>query len=245
MNRQLNEDSLLAGDLVNLVNRIFEIDHYSSKMGKDNDVVVLSFTVNGKDPANDLVGFIEKGYKFVLDADTTPGELEDGKYRVFVELERSKAVVSQICNLLNGIKRLTNIKEFKFRYHKSFTTVLATEENLKKAVPNNPRTYAQELESRKKFSLESFFSKAALDKFVIEGNMLKVKKIYSDPLVFKILDGGRTSEVMGLIKESIDVNNWAEIIFLTKYFGDYEITKYGKKLVFESQGQSIVLERLW
>ena len=39
---------------------------------------------NPKDPRN----FVETGYTYVLDADETSGEQSDGKYRVFVEIER-------------------------------------------------------------------------------------------------------------------------------------------------------------
>lgn len=61
-------------------------------MGKDEDVVVISFKVKDKFPAIDLMEFIEKGYTFVLDADMSSGEERDGTYSVFVELERSKDV---------------------------------------------------------------------------------------------------------------------------------------------------------
>ena len=67
-----------AGDLRDLVKPIFEIDSYKSKMGDDQDIVVVSFTVNEDQAASDLVDFIEKGYDFVLDADSTSGEIEDG-----------------------------------------------------------------------------------------------------------------------------------------------------------------------
>ena len=59
-------------------------------MGEDSDIVTLSFAVKGDQPAKDLVNFIETGYDFVLDADKTSGEQNDGKYRVFVEIERTK-----------------------------------------------------------------------------------------------------------------------------------------------------------
>ena len=81
-------EGLLAGDLKMLVDNIFEVDSYSSKMGEDKDIVVLAFTVGSQKPADDLVEFMESGYDFVLDADASPGELSDGKYKVFVEIER-------------------------------------------------------------------------------------------------------------------------------------------------------------
>ena len=96
-------------DLEFTVDPIFEIDSYKSKMGDDQDIVVLSFSVNGEQPAKDLVNFVETGYNFVLDADKTSGEQADKKYRVFVELERNRHVPNQIIEILDGIKKLTNL----------------------------------------------------------------------------------------------------------------------------------------
>ena len=73
---------LRQSDLEFTVDPVFEIDSYKSKMGDDEDIVVLSFSVNGEQPAKDLVNFVETGYNFVLDADKTSGEQADKKYRV-------------------------------------------------------------------------------------------------------------------------------------------------------------------
>jgi hypothetical protein len=55
-------ESLHSQDLINLVKKVFEIDSYKSKIGDDQDVVVLSFTVDHEDPAKDLENFVEMGY---------------------------------------------------------------------------------------------------------------------------------------------------------------------------------------
>ena len=83
----LNED-LRPADLRYLVDSVFEVDSYSSKMGNDKDVSVISFSVRNKEAAEDLESFIEKGYKFVLDADVSPGEVKEGRYKVFVEIRK-------------------------------------------------------------------------------------------------------------------------------------------------------------
>jgi hypothetical protein len=36
----------------------------------------------------------------------------------------------------------------------------------------------------------------------------------------------------------------AEVIWATKYLGDYNITKYGKNLVLENQGYQLQLKRI-
>lgn len=240
---QLNEDSLQSGDLRNLVSHIFEIDSFKSKMGDDKDVVVVSFTVESKDPADDLVNFIEKGYQFVLDADVTPGELANGKYKVFVELQRDRHVAENIANMLYGVGKLAEVENFKFRYYKSFDSKDAVKETLEEIVPCDPATYEERIKEHKMESYEQFFSKSMLEKVVIEGDELRVKKIYADPLTFKIVSAGKKTEVLESVQEKINVNEWAEIIFLTKYFGDFNITKFGNKLMFEDKGQAVILER--
>ena len=59
---------LRKGDLANLIDNTFEIDSFKSKMGADKNIVTLSFSVSHKDPADDLVKFLEGGYTFILDA---------------------------------------------------------------------------------------------------------------------------------------------------------------------------------
>ena len=73
-----------------MVHNELHVDEFKSKMGNDEDMVVLSFKVGGKEPAIDLVNFIEKSYDWVIDADTSSGEMEDGDYIVFVEMERNR-----------------------------------------------------------------------------------------------------------------------------------------------------------
>ena len=241
----LNEDSLQAGDLKNLVKHIFEVDNYASKMGDDKDVVVLSFTVEHRAPAEDLVNFIEKGYQFVLDADMTPGELSDGKYRVFVEMQRTPKVADNIVDMLYGVGKLAGIDKFKFRYHKSFNSHDAVLETLGTVIPSDPNTYEQTINETKLLNYEDFFNKSMLDSVrVNDDDILEVKKIYADPLKFKVLNQGKRDSVIESLEEKINVNDWAEVIFLSKYFGDYNITKFGNKIVFENDGQAIVLERL-
>jgi len=72
MTRILRE-SLEHGDLKRLVHDELHVDEFKSKLGDDHDVVVVSFKVAGKEPANDIVSFVEKGYEWVIDADVSSG----------------------------------------------------------------------------------------------------------------------------------------------------------------------------
>ena len=86
-------EGLELGDLKRLIHTELHIDEFKSKLGRDEDVCVISFKVTGKEPGNDLVNFIEKGYDWVLDADISSGEMDDGSYIVFAELAPSASSV--------------------------------------------------------------------------------------------------------------------------------------------------------
>jgi hypothetical protein len=103
-------EGLEKSDLKRLVHPELHIDEYKSKMGKDQDVIVLSFKVTGREPAEDLVNFIEKGYDWVLDADVSSGELDDGDYLVFVESDREPQVADNVISMMQDIMNLTDQK---------------------------------------------------------------------------------------------------------------------------------------
>lgn len=246
MTHQLNEDSLRAGDLKLLVNHIFEVDSFQSKMGDDKDVVVLSFTVEDKEPANDLVSFIEKGYQFVLDADVTPGELSNGKYKVFVELERNRHIAENIAEILYGVGKLADIENFKFRYYKSFDSKDAVLETLSEIIPNNPQDYEQRIQERKLESYQHFFSNSMVESIAIDNDVIEFKKIYAEPLRMKFVKQGETKQVLESLTDrvAVGINDMADVMYLTKYLGNYNITKLGNRYMFENKGRAVILEKL-
>jgi|TARA_R110000796_G_scaffold167346_2_gene284288 hypothetical protein len=237
---------LRAGDLKDLVYKVFEIDSYKSKMGNDADIVVLSFTVNEKQPATDLVEFIEKGYSFVLDADVSSGEQEDGMYRVFVEIERDKHVPQQIVELLDGVAKLAGRDDFRFRYYKSFKSEPVSIDALEAVIPIDNEAYEITVTESNMNNFKNFFNRSFLETIDLdEEQELIIKKAYADPVGFKVKDFGETTEILESIEDKINMNDFAEIIFLTKYVGDYNVTKFGKKtLTFENAGYTLVVERL-
>lgn len=235
---------LRPGDLEDLMDHIFEIDSYSSKMGEDKDIVTLSFSLKTKSPADDLVSFIEKGYPFVLDADATSGEQSDGTYKVFVELERQREIPEQIVEIIDGVSKLSNIEEFKFRYYKNFRSKPATLENLTEAIPTDPDQYGLVKKETTMENYKEFFNRSYLESIEMYDDIIRIKKAYADPIQFRFVDIGPKDSVLASINETINVNEFAEIIFLSKYVGDYNITKFGNKLTFENDGHTLVAERI-
>lgn len=234
-----------SGDLKDLVDPIFEVDSYQSKMGDDEDIVVVSFTVNETNAAKDLVDFIEKGYEFVLDADSTPGEIDNGKYKVFVEMERNRNISRNILDLLDGVGKISELENFKFRYHKKFKSFDATEFNLAENIPTDSLSYIQNISESRIDNYKDFFSKSYLETTELLGDTLYIKKAYADPVAFKVKNFDTTNIVNESIKQKINMNDYAEILFLTKYIGDYNIMKFGHKtLTLENEGHTLVVERI-
>ena len=238
--------SLQQYDLKDLVDNILEIDGYKSKMGADKDIVTVAFATKTKESADDLASFIERGYTFVLDADATSGEQADGTYKVFVEIERDKAVGAQIMELADGLENLTGMGDIKFRYYKEFRSKPLTLEELNDTVPLESDLYGVDQKGMNESvdSYTNFFNKSMVENVTMWGDMLTIKKAWADPIAFKFVDFGPTVKTLESIKESFNANDFSEIIFLSKYIGDYNITKYGSKLTFENDGQTLVLERI-
>jgi hypothetical protein len=236
---------LRQGDLKDLVYHIFEIDAYASKMGDDKNIITLSFTVKDKPPADDLVKFLEGGYSFILDSDVTAGEQSDGNYRVFVEIERDKSANQNIIEIVDGVTKLADVEDFKFRYYKGFRSHDVTIENLDREVPLDPDNYGITVSESNLNNYKNFFSNSYVEKIVMEDNIISIKKAYSDKLMFEFVDFGETLKTVKRINESLDImDSYPEILFLTKYLGDYNICKYGDKLVFENSECVLVLKRL-
>jgi ABC-type Fe3+-hydroxamate transport system substrate-binding protein len=96
----------MEGQLVPTVS----IDEYAAKMGKDSDIITLAFIVKSQAAGEDLVDWFERGYDWVLDASLSDGEIEVGKYLVFVEMNRRSSAPGRIVELLSDLETLTNIK---------------------------------------------------------------------------------------------------------------------------------------
>ena len=233
---------LKQNDLENMVYDIVSIDEYSSKMGDDENITTLSFQVKSEPPANDLCDFLEKGYKFILDADVSPGEITDGNYLVFAELERNEHVATNIFNILNDVKKLSNIDEFKFRYYKQFRSKKATLNLLKKYVPNDAENYGISIK-RSSDNYFEFFDKSKLVNIKINENKIHFNS-NNKKMSFNIVDFGTIEQVQHHLTEKFDImESYPEILHLTKYIGDYNISKYGTKFVFENKDNFLILEK--
>jgi hypothetical protein len=147
MHQNNNPDTLSEGleqnDLKRLVHPELHIDEYKSKLGKDEDVVVISFKITGREPAEDLVNFVEKGYEWVIDADISSGEMSDGDYIVFVECDRTQAVANDVMVMMNDLMNLTDQKlsDWRLIFRSSPEEHELTADNIRANVPLSTEDY--------------------------------------------------------------------------------------------------------
>lgn len=148
-NKDLITEGLDFNDMDGQIEPLVTVDEYEAKMGKNSEIVTLSFLVSSELAADDLVDWFERGYDFVLDASVSDGEVNDGKYIVFVEMNRRSSVPSRIIELLKDLRTLTGLKL------KDWTVEVEGEEHepdenvLKQVIITNPSVYRDKKENEK------------------------------------------------------------------------------------------------
>lgn len=138
--RPLSE-GLQYRDLDGMMKPTIHVDEFSSKMGDDEDIIVLSFFVRDKTAARDLVSWFEKGYDFVLDADRSPGELKPNRYLVYIEIRRRSSAPQNIQQLLDDLSTLTEFEPKDWMIHHNDRTFAWSEDAFAAAVPLTPDAY--------------------------------------------------------------------------------------------------------
>lgn len=241
---KLNE-GLRSGDLKNYVSEIFTVDQYRSKMGEDSDVIVLGFRVREKNPAIDMMEFIEKGYDFILDADMSAGEENDGQYQVFVEIQRTPDLKNQLSELLGGVGQLCSCRDWKFRYQKAPTSLEFNEENITEAIPMTKEDYERKVMEIKNTDVREFFDQGSVDVALESDNNLIFSKPYAGDIAAKFIAIGDYEDVKKTVPGplSLDESSQSQMFFLAKYIGNYEINKIGKQFLIRNGTKAVVIEK--
>lgn len=145
-NNPLSE-SLSFKDMEGLVKPTIHVDEFSSKMGDDDDIIVISFFVRDPQAAKDLMSWFEKGYDFVLDADRSPGEIKPGRYLVYVEIRRRSTAGAHVETLLNDLNTLTEFEDSSaWTMHYRDQEIPFTRDAFDSTVPLTPKAYRDRYE---------------------------------------------------------------------------------------------------
>ncbi len=128
-------------DLKGQVEPRVSVDEYAAQMGDDSAIVTLAFIVNSKLAAEDLVSWLEIGYDYVIDASVSDGELEPGKWLVFVEMKRRSNVPNKIVDILKDLETLTDMKVDQYEVMVDNKPHKADIDSLKQAIILSPLEY--------------------------------------------------------------------------------------------------------
>lgn len=239
-------EGLRAGDLKHTVDHLFTVDQFQSKMGEDRDIVVLRFRASGKEPANDLMEFIEKGYNFVLDADVSSGEEKDGYYSVFVELERTKKAPGEVKDLLGGISQLCDIDNWRFRWYKDVGGHDFTEADFADVVPVTPEEYERSVKGKEDEEVEDFFDQGAIDSVEVDENRnITFHKPFAEPLTAKIIAIGEYNTLKNVLRGGLqlDESSRSQVVYLNKYLGNYDINKIENHFLIRNGERAVIISK--
>ena len=143
---QLSE-SLSFKDMEGLLKPTIHVDEFSSKMGDDDDIIVVSFFVRDPQASKDLMSWFEKGYDFVLDADRSPGEIKPGRFLVYVEIRRRSTAGGNVEQLLDDLNTLTEFENSSaWTMHYRDKEIPFTRDSFDATVPLTPRAYRERYE---------------------------------------------------------------------------------------------------
>lgn len=140
-------EALQYRDMEGMIKPSVHIDEFASKMGDDEDIIVVSFFVRSLEAAKDLVNWFEKGYDWVLDADRSPGEIRPGRYLVYVEMRRRSTAGERVAEMLEDLGTLTELDIDDWELVYDDQKVPFSQDNFDRLVPRSPREYQQQRDS--------------------------------------------------------------------------------------------------
>jgi hypothetical protein len=79
----------------------------------------------------------------------------------------------------------------------------------------------------------------------VANESITFNKIWADPISFNIIKSGTKRDVYESIRGPIrlESKDISEVMFFTKYIGNYNITKIQDTFIFENGGWAVALEK--
>ena len=121
----------------------FSVDLFDPKFGKNEEIVVVAFVADSKEPADDLKSFIENGAFDQLDCEVSGGPNKKGHYLVFCEFNRNDVLFREVAEVVTHIYQVAGITpdEWKFRAYRNEEILPFNEENFVANIITDPATY--------------------------------------------------------------------------------------------------------
>lgn len=239
--------SLNNGDLKGTIIPVISIDEFEPKAGEEQDVIVVAFYSGDQGPAEDLNTFIQRGHIETLDVEVSPNTDEEGRYLVFVEMERNSQFETRFKELVRDIENLTGKETWQIRTYLSAGDMYElSDPELFKFVITDPERYVTKgkfmkttmQESVKEFFSDTLVSNLTLDqsKIIIEAN--------GRIIVATVEDAGPYDQIIGrnfLGESAYRLGNIPyEAKLLESMLGNAQVLPLGKFLCL-SKGENVIL----
>jgi len=135
------KENISHNDLSNLVNSTISVDQYKSKLGEDENIIVIAFIVMDIEPAQELSQFLETGHD-TFDIDVSTGPNADGHYSVYVEINRDSNAWDSINNIVKDVERAdNNFTDVKFTSYENKAPQSWNEENFNNSIITSSYDY--------------------------------------------------------------------------------------------------------
>ena len=136
-------ETLQYKDLEGMLKPEIHVDEFTSKMGDDDDIIVVSFFVRDPQASKDLMNWFEKGYDFVIDADRSPGEIKPNRFLVYIEIRRRSTAGAHVQQLLEDLNTLTEFEPEDWTMVYEGKDVPWSQEEFERLVPLSPKAYRE------------------------------------------------------------------------------------------------------
>lgn len=239
--------SLKHGDLKNTILPTVSIDEFEPKAGDTEDVIVVAFYLNDKDPADDLNTFIQRGVIDTLDVEVSPNTDDDGNYLVFVEMERNETFPEKFQALLKDVGNVSGSNDWRVRTYLSDDTEFeAHDPALYKFIIVQPEEYVSKDEFMKeslKENVMAFFQNANISTLTFDDNSITLGSS-GKKIVAEMVDMGDYDTVIGrnFLSESAFrlTNKPIEATVLSSMLGNYDVMSIDKFL-YVGHGDKVML----
>lgn len=125
------------GELVDVLSNYCEIGMYDPKSGSDDEIVVINLFYSEEEAGKDLKRFIEYMPMEIIDV-TAQDHMYDNQYKIFIELEKTKNIFENVCQLLRDCAGLADIEEWEIKVYRKDVKKITVEEMEKVTKESTP-----------------------------------------------------------------------------------------------------------
>lgn len=140
-NKQILVEGLKYMDMEGQLVPYVGVDEFKSTVGSDDDLITLNFVAKSKAVAEDLAEWFERGYDCVVDAAASPGEVTEGKWFVFVEMNRRQTAPKDIMEMIEDLETLTGLKPSEWKMKIADKKAIPSSEFIKDSLEISPHEY--------------------------------------------------------------------------------------------------------